>query len=281
MSADGNSSGTTPRHDAVPIETVRTERFSMRYFRFGHGPGSLVILPGLSVQSVMDSARAVAGAYAEMTGAFTVTVFDRREEVPENYSVRDMAEDTARAMEVLGMSGVCLFGASQGGMIAMLIAAEHPGLVSRLALGSTAASVDADPPGPLREWVRLAEEGDAEGLYLSFGKAVYPEAVFDQIRGTLLEAAGTVTPEELARFVRLARGTAGFDSRDRIGAIRCPVLVLASEDDRVLGPDASVGLARIFGGRPDFSMHTWSGYGHAAYDTAPDYREKLLRFFTE
>ena len=37
----------------IEIETVRTESFSMDYFRFGHGKETLVILPGLSVQSVM------------------------------------------------------------------------------------------------------------------------------------------------------------------------------------------------------------------------------------
>ena len=264
----------------VPAETVRMENFSMRYFRFGHGERHLVILPGLSVQSVMESAQAVASAYAMFAETFTVTVFDRREEMPPDYTVADMAADTAEAMAALGMSEVCLFGASQGGMIAMLIAAEHPALVSRLALGSTAARLDPERAGILREWVRLADAGDAEGLYLAFGEAVYPEKLFALSRGLLREAAKAVTPEELARFSRAARGTDGYNAEKALAAVRCPVLVLAASDDRVLGPDAAEGIARILGGRPDFSMHVYTGYGHAAYDTAPDYKERLYRFFT-
>ena len=265
---------------SIPIEVVRTDGFSVRYFRFGHGGRSMVILPGLSVQSVMGSAEAVARAYAGMAEDFTVTVFDRREELPPVYTVRDMAEDTARAMKALGMERACLFGASQGGMMAVLIAAGHPELVERLALGSAAPKVREDRAGILAEWVRLAEEGNAEGLYLSFGEAVYPESLFAGAREVLTAMARTVTPEELARFSILARGTEGFDASEQAGGILCPVLVLAASDDRVLGPDAGADFARILGDRPDFSLHVYDGYGHAAYDTAPDYKERLYRFFT-
>ena len=264
----------------VPVETVPAVPFSMRYFRFGHGARPLVILPGLSVQSVMGSAEAVAEAYAGMAETFTVTLFDRRDDLPSDYTVADMARDTAEAMRALGLSDVCLFGASQGGMIAMLIAAEHPDLVSKLALGSTSAKVDEARAGALSEWLRLAEAGDARGLYLAFGEAVYPNAVFSAYREAFCAMAETVTAEELARFVRLARAAVGFDATDRLAFIRCPVLVLAASDDRVLGPDASDGIAEILGNRPDFSRHVYDGYGHAAYDTAPDYKERLYRFFT-
>ena len=273
-------SASEQKASSIPVETVRTGDFSMRYFRFGRGKRPLVILPGLSVQSVMGSADAVAGAYDLMAEDFTVTVFDRREELPGNYSVRDMAEDTARAMKELGIADACLFGASQGGMIAMLLAAHHPELVSRLALGSTAARVDGSRAGALDTWLRLAESGDAAGLYLAFGEAVYPEAVFAQLRELLIEMAKSVTAEELARFSRLARGTMGFDAAERLGGISCPVLLLNSADDGVLGTDGADDIIRILGDRPDFTVHTYTGYGHAAYDTAPDYKERLYRFFT-
>jgi hypothetical protein len=31
-------------------------------------------------------------------------------------------------------------------------------------------------------------------------------------------------------------------------------------------------------GHPDFEWYLYDGFGHAAYDTAPDYRERLLKF---
>ena len=43
--------------------------------------------------------------------------------MPLPYPVRDMARDTAESFRVLGLKDVCLFGASQGGMIAIVLAA--------------------------------------------------------------------------------------------------------------------------------------------------------------
>ena len=172
----------------MAIQTVFKDTFSMRYFQFGTGEKTMVILPGLSVQSVMDAADAVAGAYGPLAKDFTVTVFDRRSEPPEPYSIRDMARDTAEAMNELGLNGVYLFGASQGGMIALEIALERPALVRKLALGSAAARVGEEQFGALADWIRLAEQNDAVGLYLAFGKTLYPPAVFAQYRDALIAA---------------------------------------------------------------------------------------------
>ncbi len=58
--------------------------------------------------------------------------------MPEEYSVYDMAEDTEKAMDELGLAGAIIYGVSQGGMIAQVIALKRPDLVSRLVLCSTA-----------------------------------------------------------------------------------------------------------------------------------------------
>ena len=43
----------------INIEKVITPEFEMKYFKFGSGKKAFVILPGLSVTSVMDAAQAV------------------------------------------------------------------------------------------------------------------------------------------------------------------------------------------------------------------------------
>jgi len=263
----------------VPVETVRTDSFSMDFIRFGRGRKTLVILPGLSVQSVMGSAEAVALAYEPFAEEYTVYLFDRRNELPETYTVRDMARDTAEAFRVLGLRDIYLFGASQGGMIAETIASEHPELVCALALGSSAVRVTPEGYRTIEKWIGLAKDGDAEGLYLAFGEAVYPGEVFEQYREILIETAKSVTEEDLSRFVVLAEGVKDFDVTDELEAIRCPVLALESRDDRVLGPEATEQYAELAAGRPGFELFVYEGYGHAAYDTAPDYKDRLARFF--
>lgn len=262
-------------------DIIRTEDFAMRYCRFGQGDRAFVILPGLSVQSVMLSAEAVAQAYASLAERYTVYVLDRREELPSRYSVEEMAEDTAIAMKELGLKDTFLFGASQGGMMAQVIAVRHPELVGKLILGSTACRVPESRFQVLDRWIRLAKEGDRKTLYLDFGEAIYPPEVFQQFRQALIDAADTVTDRDLSRFRILAEGIRGFDISPRLHEIRCPVLVLGVTGDEVLGADAAAAIADKLQGRDDFRIHMYEGYGHAAFDTAPDYRDRILAFLAE
>ncbi len=264
----------------MQIETVKTADFEMKFFRFGSGVRPFVILPGLSVQSVMGAADAIAEAYGCFAGEYTVYVFDRREQLPPVYPVAEMARDTAQAFLALGLRGADVFGASQGGMIAMEIAIMCPELVRSLALGSTAPRFRADQSSALEQWIHLARDGDAAALYLGFGEKLYPKELFEASRGALLAAAESVTENDLARFAVLAEGTRGFDVTEQLTAIRCPVLAVGDREDAVVGPEGTLAIAEKLGGRPDFRLHMYSGYGHAAYDTAPDYKDRLYRFFT-
>ncbi len=262
----------------MKIEQIRTGRMSMDYFVFGKGKEAFVILPGLSIQSVMGAADAIAEAYRSLADRYTIYVFDRRWDLPAHYSVQDMARDTAEAFEVLGLRKVRLFGASQGGMIALVMAIEHPELVGRLVLGSSSAHVRDEQYAVLAEWVRLAKAGDRTGLYLAFGREIYPPEVFEQYRDALPAAAETVTGEDLRRFIILAEGTKNFDVTDRLDRIKCPVLAIGVFEDAVLDADATMEIAEKLDVRPDFRLYMYTGFGHAAFDTAPDYRERILRF---
>ena len=266
---------------AIAIETVQLPDLSMDYFRFGQGEKTFVILPGLSVQSVMGAAEAIAAEYAPLTEEYTVYVFDRRKELPAVYTVADMAEDTAEAMQALGLSHVYLFGASQGGMMGLQLALDHPELIRKMVLGSTSSHLLPQHYRILEKWVGLAKAGDREGLYLAFGEALYPPEVFAQVRETLLKAASTVTEEELARFIVMAEGTRDFNVTERLPEIQCPVLAIGVFEDAVLDADATMEIAEKLDFRPDFRLYMYIGHGHAAYDTAPDYRQRIMAFFAD
>jgi len=263
---------------SIEIKTVKTDRFSMRYFHFGTGARTMVILPGLSLQSVMELADAVTESYRSLTEDFTIYLFDRREDLPEDYTVYDMGRDTAEAMQALGLRDVSLFGASQGGMMAQVIAIEYPELVHRLVLGSTSSHVLPEQYAVIEEWIRLAEAKDAVGLCLDFGRRIYPPAVFEQVRGALADAGKAATEEELRRFVILARAIRGFSVVDRLDRIRCPVLAIGDAGDEVLDADATMEIAEKLDFRPDSRLYLYTGFGHAAFDTAPDYRKRILDF---
>lgn len=270
-----------PEEKQILFNTVLTYKFRMNYFRFGTGSKTMVILPGLSVQSVMGSAEAVAQEYEAFRDDYTVYVFDRRDDLPLSYTVEDMARDTAEAFKILGLKDIDLFGASQGGMIAMVIAQDHPELVHSLILGSSSCKVTDEQYGTIAEWADFARRKDPVGLYLSFGEKVYPEAVFEQYRDILVDMAGTVTEKELSRFIILAEGTKGFDVSGKMSLIKCPVLSLVSDDDHVLGKEAGELICEVMKDSPLFESYTYSGFGHAVYDTAaPEFQQRMLSFYS-
>ncbi|MBR4451833.1 MAG: alpha/beta hydrolase [Clostridia bacterium] len=261
------------------IKTVNTGKCDIKYFTIGSGKKTFVILPGLSVKSVLLSAEIVASAYDSFAAEYTVYLFDRRENLPERYTVSDMARDTADAMKALGLSDVYLFGASQGGMMALLIAAENPGLVKKLALGSSCVSMGSENFGVIRGWIDLARKKDGRALFLDFGEKLYPREFFEKNENAFAVIGESVTDEEFERFIILAEGTEGFSAESGIPFIKCPVLILNAADDAVLGSRAGEELIAAFKDRPGFSYHVYDGYGHAAFDTAPDYKERLKSFF--
>ncbi len=265
----------------IVVEKVCTDDFTMNFFRFGNGSRSLIILPGLSIQSVMKFAPAIVKEYELMKADFTVWVFDRRIELPSEYTVYDMAKDTVKAINALGLDNIYLFGASQGGMIAQIIAADYPELVYKMVLASTCANMNSQRYSVLSEWVDIAKRKDRVGLYLEFGKKIYPEKLFEQYRETLILAGNDTTDEELERFVVLTEGSKDFDVTDKLCNICCPVLVTGSYDDGVFGEGYAPEITNKLISSADVKMYMYDGYGHAAFDTAPDYRKMVYKFFME
>ncbi len=260
------------------VQTVKTDQVEMDYFTFGNGRQDLVILPGLSLRSVMNSEDAVASAYSQFGREYRITLFDRRKDLPEDYSVSEMAEDTAKAIMALGIENACLFGTSQGGMIAMLIAIRYPHLVKKLALGSAAAEMNGTAKEVLSGWISLAEKRDAEGLVNSMIDRIYSEDTLSLYRDALLQANADPTEEELSRFVILAKAAADFSCYEELAKITCPVFVIGSEGDRVLTGEASLKIAKKLN-CPVFLYG--DSFGHAVYDEAPDYKNRLQDFFKD
>mgnify|MGYP002868369695 CR=1 FL=1 len=257
-------------------EIVRTNGIEMAHCSFGEGPRPFVILPGLSAKSVVAQEAALAQGFALFCKDFTVHVFDRRLNLGDAYSVADMARDTACVMEALGLSHVCLFGASQGGMIAQLIAIEHPELVDRLVLGSTTSRGADSAAAVVDSWETLAREGRVEEFVQATLTHLYSPATLAVAGDAIAEAMLPLTREELARFIVLASGTPAFSCTDRLSAITAKTLVIGCFGDAVVGWRASVDIAERLGCE---LVIYGAEYGHSVYDEAPDYRRRLYEFF--
>lgn len=248
----------------------------MEYFSFGSGERAFVILPGVDTRSVMVSSMAIQAAYRMFGDEYTVYVFDRRKNMPSPYPVRQMAADTAAVMRALGIKDADIFGASQGGMMAMCIAIDSPELVRSMALGSTAARADKAIIESTERWVALAKSGDMTALTADFIDCLYSENTIAKYKDFLMHLNDHVSERDIERFIIMTEAIDGFDVFDELDKIACPVLVIGVEGDKVLPCEHSRAIAEKLG----CELYLYGEeYGHCAFDEAPDYKQRLLDFF--
>lgn len=259
----------------VRIAEVRTKTFVMDYAVFGSGEKSFVILPGVSLHSLMQSANAVAAAYRDFAADFTVYLFDRRRELQTGFTVEEMADDTAEAMKTLGISGAYVFGASQGGMMAQLIAAKYPELVTKAVLGSCFAHGTDEVDRAFERLAALSRAEKTAELNREFRELVYSPDFLDKYAAVFEMTENEATQAELAGFAAQLEACVGFDSREFIKNISCPVLVLGGGEDRVMPVRCVRELAQFV----NAELYIYPEGAHAVYDEAPDYKQRVYNFF--
>ncbi len=248
----------------------------MDYTTFGSGKKTFVIIPGLSVHSVMGLADSVAEAYKNFAKAYTVYLFDRPKALQDGVTIRELADQTAAAMQSLHITNADILGVSQGGMIAQYLAIDHPELVHRMVLGSTLSRPNDTFTQKINEWIQLAENKDEEGLLASFVDSVYSAGTLEACRDVLISANRGITDTEYERFIQLAGACLTFDCYNELSKITCPVLVLGSEGDAVATPEGSREIADAL----QCEMYLYDkSYGHGVFDEAPDYKQRCMRFY--
>ena len=126
-------------------------------------------------------------------------------------------------------------------------------------------------------WIALAEQGDLEGLAARFGQDVYSEDFYRQYADQILASVEGADEEDLDRFVTYAKAIQDFDVYDDLDQIRCPVLVLGADEDKLFGAEGPLEIRDKLG----CDCYIYEGYAHAVYDEAPDFLDRVFAFFAE
>ena len=250
---------------------IRLTRGELNCVRFGSGENAFVMLAGMSMTGIEGLGAAISGAYACMAEDFTLYALDYLTQMPEDYSTRDMASDIAEVFGLFGIRNACVIGASMGGMIGTYLAIDHPELVSKLVLASSCAYLDGIGKETMRLWADYADKGNGQAIFRDFFERVYTYPDYELL--PLIE--DSATEPQLRRFAILARACYHHDCREELGKIQCPVLCIIPSEDKALGMDVQLETAEILG--CDYTVY--EGWGHAVYDEAPDYKQRLTEFF--
>ncbi len=257
--------------------TVSADGLEMDYVSFGSGNKKLILLPGLSdgLAKVKGKALILAEPYKLFFEKYTVYMFSRKNDMPEDYPIRDMAADQAEAMRILGIEKASVMGVSQGGMIAQYLAADYPEMIEKLVLAVTAPCANELIKDNISKWISYAEKGDHKGLMTDTAEKSYSESYLRKFR-KLYPVIGLIgRPDNYRRFMINANAILSFDASPVLHKISCPVLIIGGDDDKTVGTQAAHQLNEQIAGS---QLYIYHGLGHGLYEEAKDFNRRVFDF---
>jgi len=166
---------------------------------------------------------------------------------PVPYTLVDMADDTVALLDGLGLARAHIAGASMGGMIAQILAAQYPQRVATLTiLFSSTNQPLLPPPAPRLLWQMLngpgpnatvpQQKAHARTMLRAVGSDVFPPdaAEQDELIERLTERSGDMSGTRRQLMAVLGSG----DLRPYARRITAPTLVIHGTADRML-PEAT------------------------------------------
>jgi pimeloyl-ACP methyl ester carboxylesterase len=257
-------------------ENIKFDETDCDYISFGTGDENLIMLPG--VGDGFKTARGIAVPFAFMYSGFAkefkVYVFSRRNNLPDEFSTADMADDIDRIMEIIGIKTASVFGVSQGGMISQQLAIRHPDKVKKLVLAVTASRPNELMKEALESWINMADNDDYAGIMLDTAKRSYTGKYLE--RGIRMNALlARMKPKDYSRFMILCRSCMEHDVYDRLSEISCPTLIVGADSDLVLGGEASV---EMYDRINDSTLYMYEGYSHGVYEQAKDFNGRVMDY---
>lgn len=203
---------------------------------------------------------------ADLAAVITAVAEGRKPDIP--YGLDDMAADAAGLLDALGVDRAHVFGISMGGMIAQMVAANHPekvlSLISVMSTTGNRAVPSATPEAQAVLMTRAPDGSDVEVItdyalkaqivIQSPGYPLDPVETRARLRADVVRA---YHPAGVGR--QMAAIVARGDRRERLKTIAVPTIVVHGDADP---------LVRVEGGRdtaatiPGAELRIIPGMGH-------------------
>ena len=258
------------------IKSISINNSKIEYLSFWNWKEPFIILPWLSIKSVLLNEEAITALFSKFSEKYTVYLIDRIKEVPDNYTIENMAEDTFNVIKKLWLSNCNIYWASQGWMMTQYITINHPEFINSIILWSTTYKTNENAKKIFSERIELAKQREEKQLIESFIENLYCEGTIKKYWDTIRESLRNITDNEYDKFIKLATPLLDFDIEKEITWINCKKFVLWSSDDKIFWNTIKNLAEKLW-----CNYVLYSNYGHAVYDEAPDFLDKIYSFLKD
>ncbi len=217
---------------------------NLYYEMTGDGP------PLLLIHGLGSSSRDWENQVTPLADLYQVITLDlrghgRSSKPPGRYSIRMFAEDTAALIHALEVAPVHVVGISMGGMVAFELAAHFPELLRSLMIVNSYPEMRVETfQEHLQIWRRymFLELLGMRGTGLMLGKHLFPYPEQADLRELFVQRWAQ---NDKRAYRESLRAIVNWDVEDYLSEIRCPVLVVASDQDYMPLAEKKVYAAKI------------------------------------
>jgi pimeloyl-ACP methyl ester carboxylesterase len=241
----------------------------------------MLFVSGLSLEAGVDAAgteRMSASLVEPFAQRRRVVLVNRRTGLPRGMSMADLAAEHADAIRSLGDGPMDVAGISTGGSIAQQLAADHPDVVGRLVLLSTACRLGPQGRALQRRVAARVRRGAQRKALAVMVAGLVPPRRGQLVAGALAWLAGPrvlAGGDDLADLATTIEAEDAFDLARCRSPIRAPTLILAGSEDRFYSRELFAETARLI---PGSRLRVFEGRGHITVARHPEWSGEIDRF---
>ena len=247
--------------------TVETGYFEdgLPYARMGNNSNILVNIEALSFKHEPPSGfrlKLFIKSAKFFTEDYTMYLVGRRSNLPENYLFDKMADDYAKMIRREFKGPVDVMGVSTGGQIAQYLAADHPDVIRKLVIISTAYRLSEKGVEIERKAAEYFKQGKYGKSLAAILDLVFSARITRSLAKFFTRLFGKKVIGEIEYpndFLNEIRADREMNFKDRLGEIKLPTLVLSGDlDVGYTAEDVRVTAEGI----PNSELILYRGYGH-------------------
>ena len=260
--------------------TVGYFRSGLPYNHSGHGPRIAVIFQGLFFENKPITgigARYALGMYRFMEPDYSLYLVTRRPGLPQGYSLQDMADDYAVMIRQEFGGPVDVIGISTGGSIVQHFAADHPELVRRLVIHSSAYKLCEEARQLQMRVAHLARQRKWRQAYAELFSLALPPVGLNRVMlplGAFLMSLSP--PKDPSDLIVTIEAEDVHNFKDRLGEIQTPTLVVAGAKDPCYTEEL---FRETAAGIPNARLILYPEMGHPA--GGKQFKRDVLGFLNE